>query len=137
MSCKGGPSALFRFSLDAPLYPLSRLRERCVYRATPEEHTRRPARAHTHHFHVVLMCEVELMGLLSFRQQAHLSKDRPLSIHLIAPGVWKHRHSSVDISSMRCLQAINVLLLRDLSPPQCFNQRVTADAALQGSRTEK
>lgn len=31
----------------------------------------------THCFRVVLVCKVELMGLLSFRQEVHLSKDRP------------------------------------------------------------
>lgn len=72
ISCSGGPSALFSFSLQAApssgLYPLRRLRERTVFSQGDSQRT------HTR-FHVVLMCKVELMGLLSFRQLVHLSKD--------------------------------------------------------------
>lgn len=62
----------------------------------------------THCFRVVLMCKVELMGSLVFQAIGPFVKRQAASIHLIGPRVWKPFLCSVDISSMRCLQAINV-----------------------------
>ena len=81
------------------LYPLSRLRECCVYRATPREHTLLPC---------CLNVQGGADGITVIQAIGPFIKRQAVLIHLIAPGVWNHCHSSVDISSMRCLQAINV-----------------------------
>lgn len=101
VSCSGDPSALFRSPLEvAPSSSLStRLREHCVYRAAPKEHTLLPCCPNVHG---------GADGITVIQAIGPFIKRQAVSIHLIAPGVWKCCHSSVDISSMRCLQAINV-----------------------------
>lgn len=103
ISCTGGPSALFRFSSRvAPSSSLSTLqikRALCLHGRLPEN---------THRFHVVLMRDSEADGITVIQAIGPFIKRQAVLIHLIAPGVWKRCHSSVDISSMRCLQAINV-----------------------------
>lgn len=102
ISCMGGLPALFTFSVNAPpflFFSLSRLRECYVWRATPREHT-------------LLVCCPNVQGgadwIAVFQAIGPFIKRQAVSIYLIAPRVWKGFPCSVDISSMRCLQAINV-----------------------------
>lgn len=110
ISCTGGPSSLFSFSLQVALSSsLSTLQIKracvCLQDDTHRKHTLTQT-------HTELPCRPNVRGgadeITVIQAIGPFIKRQAASIHLIAPGVWKRCHSSVDISSMRRLQAINV-----------------------------